>query len=698
LARPPSRTRREPSPREVLAPPAPPGSGPGGAGPFWNRSRTVLAVVLLTAVHLTLAILSLLRENPTVDEVVHLPAGVTYWQKGTFRLYHHNPPLVKLVAALPVVLSDPVMTPLYEAPSWTTEPPSPTAVAQNFAYLNVPRYFELFERARLPMPLFSVLGGIVVFAWSRRLHGVGGGLLSLTLWAFCPNVLAHGRLITTDMGATALGVAATYLFWRSLQRPGWLPSAGVGICLGLAELTKFSLILLGGLWPFLWLVRLVLTAPRDQWPTRITRALGLGSLTVALSILTIDVGYGFEGVGLPLGRFEFACGSLTRPVPPGMRRPRSRNELFDAAWRHRVNRFRGTVLEGLPTPLPKHYVLGFDEQKLETEGMPKQFFAANSRGGEGGDDDDVLGYTVYLDGELRQPGWRSYYVRTLLYKVPEGTWCLFMLSLVASATSRRSREGWADEIAVATVPVVILFAMSFLTNICLGLRYVLPIFPYIMITMGKVVPWASGLETKTRRVAAWGIVGVSLGLTVLATALIHPHYLAYFNLASGGPDREPPRLIDSNLDWGQDLVNLKDWIRAHARGERVGIAYFGQINPSIFALRGEGFDWFPPPAEPGTVRPMPGRTTSRLVGPARRLTPGLYAVSATLVAGLRWRLYDSAPVAAVPEAWSPAWNADKPYAFSYFRELTPIARVGHSILVYRVTPRDIERLARRRLP
>ena len=99
--------------------------------------------------------------------------------------------------------------------------------------------------------------------------------------------------------------------------------------------------------------------------------------------------------------------------------------------------------------------------------------------------------------------------------------------------------------------------------------------------------------------------------------------------------------------------------------------------------------WFLPPAEPGTVRPMPGRTTSRLVGPARRLTPGLYAVGATLVAGLRWRLYDSAPVAAVPEAWSPAWNADKPLRLQLFPRADPIARVGHSSLVYRVTPRDV---------
>ena len=94
--------------------------------------------------------------------------------------------------------------------------PSPATFAQTFAFLNADRYFELFQLARLPMPLFSIVGGLAVFAWSRRLYGTLGGLLSLTLWVFCPNILAHARLVTSDLGSTALGVAATYVFWRYL--------------------------------------------------------------------------------------------------------------------------------------------------------------------------------------------------------------------------------------------------------------------------------------------------------------------------------------------------------------------------------------------------------------------------------------------------------------------------------------------------
>ena len=86
--------------------------------------------------------------------------------------------------------------------------------------------------------------------------------------------------------------------------------------------------------------------------------------------------------------------------------------------------------------------------------------------------------------------------------------------------------------------------------------------------------------------------------------MIHPHYLAYFNWASGGPDQRPPRLIDSNLDWGQDLVALQKWWQETIPGEPIGLAYFGQINPSIFKLRGEPFDWFLPPVKPGTVHPI----------------------------------------------------------------------------------------------
>jgi hypothetical protein len=666
---------------------------------FRTRLWTGLAVIGLLALHYALAARSLLQENPTVDEVVHMPSGITYWQKGTFRLYHHNPPLFKLVAALPVVLANPQTEPLYSMMCWKSKDPSQITFAEWFAAFNHTRYFELFQLSRLAMSLFSIIGGLVVFAWSRRLYGTWGGLLSLTLWVFCPNILAHTRLITSDMCSTAMGVGATYVFWRYLHKPTWRWAIASGVALGVAQLSKFSMLILCAVWPFLWLVRSGLVVPGSGWVRVIGKGLLHGLAIVALSIVTIDAGYLFEGVGIPLGRFEFGSRPLTRPVPPGMARPHSKNSLFEAAWQFRVNRFRDTWLGSLPAPLPEHYLLGFDEQKIETEGLPRRFDMAirehrvdEERRVPETADEPRAAYSVYLNGTLRETGGWNYYLLSLVYKVPEGTWLLMALSLAVLVAVRRSRSEWADEIVLATVPLVILLSMSFLTDINLGLRYVLGIMPYVFIATGKVVPWAMNRSGALRWVLGSAIVG-SLGMTIGASMWIAPHYLAYFNWASGGPDRVPARMIDSNLDWGQDLVGLQRWWREHIPDQKIGLAYFGQINPSIFDMRGEGFRWFLPPVPPRTTEPLPwARDRIMLDGPAPKLTPGYYAVSATLLYGLRWRLYDPASPKIAPEAWELNWNVYEPHAFKYFREFTPIAKIGHSIYVYHLSAEDVARV------
>ncbi len=263
--------------------------------PFWTRPRVALAVVLLLALHAGLAVDSLLRENATVDEVAHLPAGVSYWETGTFKLYHHNPPLVKLAAALPVVLSPHETDKLYQMGSWANE--SQAAFGQSFAYFNRENYLELFDRARLVMPLFTVLGGLVVFAWSSRLYGAGGGLLSLTLWVLCPNILAHGRLVTSDAAAAAIGAGATYLFWRYQKHPTWRRAVFAGLTLGLAQLTKFSLVLLYGLWPALALIRFVLEGRWGGWAYRLVVGVGQGAAMVALTPWSSILDMGSRGSG-----------------------------------------------------------------------------------------------------------------------------------------------------------------------------------------------------------------------------------------------------------------------------------------------------------------------------------------------------------------------------------------------------------------
>ena len=646
-----------------------------------QRWHVYFAVAALLIIQLSLAIRSLVPETPTVDEVIHMPAGLTYLQTGSFRLYHHNPPLVKLIAALPVWFSNPAVD--YKKASWLQDPTNKAAFAHEFMEANASRYFELFTRARLMMPFFATIGGLVVFGWSRKLYGDAAGLLSLTLWVLCPNILAHARLVTTDMGATSIGVMATFVFWLYLKSPSKKGAILAGFCLGLAQLTKFSLILLSALWPILVLAHYLIEPSKPA----VKRLIRDGFIVVGLSIFVIDAGYLFEGVGIPLGQYEFASATLTRPVEPGTRRPVSGDPLLNGAHKFRINRFRDSLLGAIPAPLPKHYLLGFDDQKLEAEGIPRKFLDSKATGALG---EQIDGYPVYLDGELAQKSWWYYYVFTLIYKVPEGTWLLALTSFAVLGFSRRARAPWFDEFAVLLVPAVVLFVMSIFTNINLGLRYVLPIFPYVFISLGKLAPWASGFSVPNRRRAAWGFIAACLVATGLATNSVKPHYLAYFNTISGGPSRGAEHLIDSNLDWGQDLTTLRRWIEANAPNEPIGLAYFGQVNPKIFEARGEGFDWFLPPPLPGTMKLPPPRY--QLQDPTSlRLAPGLYAVSASLVEGLPWRVYDS-PYHGAGRGWIP-WSAWTD-AFGYFRELKPFHQVGHSIYLYRVTPEDSARLSR----
>jgi hypothetical protein len=659
-------------------------SQPPAAEFRWTRARLAVVVAGLLLLQAALAVLSLVHENPTIDEVIHLPAGIAYWQTGQFAMYHHNPPLVRLLAALPAMASGVETEPLYRSSYFTSRPPNKAGFAHEFALLNARNYFEVFTRARLLMPLFAVLGGLAVFCWSRDLFGPGGGLLSLALWSFCPNVLAHTRLITTDVPAAAMAVGTTYLFWRFLRRPPWRLAVVVGAALGLAELTKFSLVLLFLLWPLFWLVRVI--QQRDT--AHLGRWLAQGAMIALASLFVINLGYGFEGCGTPLGRFVFYSRALTRDRVPPLPGPEYPVDPFRETLKLRVNRFKGTPLEAVPVPLPREYVLGFDDQKFEAEGVPLRAYNRSAPAGA------VSGYPVYLDGELRDGSWWDYYLRALLYKLPEGTWALLLLSLAAGIASPRARCSRADEVAILGLPAVILVAMSGFTNIAIGLRYVLPILPFLYVSAGRLVPWAAGMPGSRRRIAST-VIGVSFIATAAASLLVFPHYLAYFNWLSGGPRNGSRHLIDSNLDWGQDLVGLRRWLETHAPGERVGIAYFGQINPTIFNLRESPepaawltptserqsrwpdlrppLDWYLPPPLPGTMEDVPSRYALAIDPPA----PGLYAVSASLVRGLRWRVYDS-------DRWAPYSASSN--AFSYFARLEPTARIGHSIFVYRLTP------------
>jgi hypothetical protein len=515
--------------------------------------RTRVLVILLLAGFAALCWHGLAWDTPTVDEFAHLPAGYHYLRTGSFDLFPLNPPLVKVLCALPLLLA---------APDIDTSRPVlntgwyPWAFGTDFMQRNRARYDRLFLLGRLPVVALGLLAGLLVFRWTRELHGEEAGLVVLLLFAFCPSIIAHAHLATVDMGLAALVLAALYAFYRYTRRPSWRALLLAAAALGAAELTKFTAILLYPI--FLLLAALAIwrgqrfalpLSPRSRRDGRFEPARqGAGASLAAvfllflLSLVVVDAGYLFSGVGRPAGSYRFQSRLLAGAA--------------------------AALPAALPLPLPAAYLRGFDSIQLVNET------------GE---------FPNYLFGNWSREGSAAYYLVTILWKTP-----LPLLIAWLCAPFARPR-GRAPDLAVAEaflwLPlVVLLVAFSLLSRVEYGIRYVLPVLLLALVYSGRLVPWLRERGRPVRAVAA-----ALLLLYPLSALLATPDTISYFNLldlfAGGRGDRI---LLDSNIDWGQGLKRVR---RAMDRAglEEIGLAYFGHVDPALYGIR-----WhFPDPRRPG---------------------------------------------------------------------------------------------------
>jgi hypothetical protein len=251
---------------------------------------------------------------------------------------------------------------------------------------------------------------------------------------------------------------------------------------------------------------------------------------------------------------------------------------------------------------------------------------------------------AFLLGRVSNEGWWYFFPVTFLLKTPLP---LLVLLAIAVATRRRHPRPWRDEV-VLWLPVGIYVAVAVVRALNIGHRHLLPIYPFLFVTAGRVADWAFPGPAGRSRLPAT-IVSALCGWHIASTALIHPHYLAYVNELGGGASNGYRLFADSNLDWGQDLKNLKTYLDRH-RITYVKLSYFGTADPAYYAMPGDLL--------PSHMLPPPRVTT-------REVKPGdLLAVSATNLQG----------VYLPPE--------DQPL-MARLREAKPIDNVGYSILIYK---------------
>ncbi len=346
-------------------------------------------------------------------EAAILVSGIAHWNFGKFDFFCVNPPLVRLVAAVPVLAVG------YQE-DWKSYDDRPGARTEfvlgvDFAKANGERSVWLITIARWACLPFTLSGAIFSYCFARELwKSAWAGLAAMLLWCIEPNLLAHGALITNDVACASFGLGATWLFWRWLQRPTWSRAGLAGVMFGLAQLTKMSWLFLFGLWPLLWLFWLwsehrPATATPDvagqpdpgiSWQRQLMQLAAM----LCIGLYLINLGYAFDESFTRLKKFEFVSKLMTGHDNAG-----------------KVgNRFQDSWLGELPVPLPKQYLLGFDLQKKDFEHFPRK---------------------SYLRGEWKQGGWWYYYLYGLCVKVPHGIQLLWLAAIglpVWDAWRRRS--------------------------------------------------------------------------------------------------------------------------------------------------------------------------------------------------------------------------------------------------------------------
>ncbi|TWU16004.1 hypothetical protein Poly21_32090 [Allorhodopirellula heiligendammensis] len=457
------------------------------------------------------------RSSPVHDEFGHFFAGLAYWKYGDVQLFNVNPPLIRGLGTFPASRSS-LLNDL-DRTDW--EPPDrPEFLAGRRLFLQHPNDFQstLFQ-GRLLVSVFALVGTVVCYLWGRDLSNRIGGLCAAILWAFQPQVLSHGSLITNDVPVAVMMVASAYLFTKWIQSRTIIHAAGLAVAFGIALICKFTALLLVPLFA-MWIL---ITTRTNQWKATLYQS----SVCLAICWLIVCLPYRFAGVLQPLGEHGFFSDTLSpegEPVP----------SLTG-------NRFRGTLLANLPTLVPAQYLLGLDRQQYDFD----------------------RGLSSYAWGSNHSRSWWWFYLYSMMVKLPVGTWLAIGVGLVATV---RRFQHFDQSIALATTSaMLILFVISVKSGIGQQVRYVIPAYPFLFVSVANAF---SDRETISRRTHAIsnlmrGLAIFGCLLSVSASVRVAPDWMPFFNQAVGGSSQGFRYLYNDATDWEQSRYDMEDWLHQH---------------------------------------------------------------------------------------------------------------------------------------
>ncbi len=498
------------------------------------------------------------------DESAHIPAGLYHLETGLMDSYRVNPPLPRMIAALPLLVDQPMI-------QWQTYASAYARSEYRFADAWVSDNQSIIPRqlliSRATMLLFFGLGLWSIVRWAQDLYGNTSAWLAAAMWCFNPEIITHSAVVAPDLPAAASGLFCGYHFWRWLKLESRPMSWTVAATLALAILCKFSWLFLMGLlpmvvWAYDWwrckggLKRGALdlsTQPLAPTPSPRSWARGASFLswqfspfdqvairdalrligTFSLTLLLVNWCYGFDGSGTRLGDYHFISRALT-----GM----------DVAMFQTGNRFEGGPLGVIPVPLPKQMLLGLDYLKWEFE----------------------RGFPSYLNGVWKERGWWYFYLDALVIKTPLGYLMLIGLGVGTWIWASIRGIAKAGEWLPLFIAIIFLAQVSSQTGFTHHVRYVLPVYGFVFLLASRIMIVLPRWKGPTLAVVC--LAGIVV-YQVFHPGLSH----AFFNGLVGGPNHGWRHLSFSNVDWGQSTYRMVEWIESHPEHRPITVVFAAPI-------------------------------------------------------------------------------------------------------------------------
>ena len=509
---------------------------------FKSNIFAYIFVIILVGVMAFLLIKNAKDDSATTDEPIHILSGYEYWQKN-YSVNPEHPPLGKQIATLPLELIIKPTLPIdikferamndYYYDSWNET----RSYAQNWLYNtsgNNPD--KIVFSARLMVVFATIFFAIALFFITRKWYGKTASLITVFLFCLSPIILTHGHLANTDMWMTIGYFLAIFSLVWLLENPKISRIIIAAIIFSIALLLKFSAVLLVPVLALLWLAKYYYSK-KDQkysWYNFIKTTF----VFLMVSLLFIWADYGFP----------------TRFAP----------KLIHSSNYSYTNiplQTLAPILQHLPIPI---YLKGLIMVFSSTLSYRNAF---------------ILGHSF-------SSGVWYYFPFAFLVKEPLSLLILLFSGIFYWIFRKRKLE-FRDWILI--IPVSIYLLTSVTSKLNIGIRHLMPIYPFIFIFIGYFV---SEFYEKYRSVyrtklfTFYFLLFTLLAWYFYANILIYPYYMTYFNELAGGPKNGPNLLSDSNIDWGQDMKRLSNWLDEQNITEPIKMEYFwsGYIQPEYYGI------------------------------------------------------------------------------------------------------------------